>query len=79
MAGVEHGADALVALAQEAEVGHPLVVEDPRQVAAAGVGVEHDDDVVGPGPLGDLDRGGDRHAAGAADEDALDLGRPGGR
>ena len=46
-AGVEHGADAQVALAEEAVGGHPLVVEDPRQVAPAGVGDEDDDQVVG--------------------------------
>ena len=74
MAAVEHGADALVALAEEAVVGHPLVVEHARQVAAAGVRVEHDDDVVGCRRLGDADRRRDGHATGAADEDALDLG-----
>ena len=73
---LEHRADAVVALADEAEVRHPLVVEHPGQVAAAGVRVEHDDDVVGSGPPGDLDRGGDGHAAGAADEDALGLRAP---
>ncbi len=62
-----------VALAQEPVVRHPLVVEHARQVAAARVGVEHHDDVVGPGPLRHLDRGGDGHAAGSTDQDALDL------
>jgi hypothetical protein len=47
-----------VALDQEAEVRHPLVVEHPRQVPAPRVGVEHHDDVVGPASLGHLDRGG---------------------
>ena len=77
-AGVEHGADAQVALAEEAEAGQPVVVEDPRQVAAAGVGDEHDDEVVGAELLAQLHGGGHGQAARAADEDALLARRPGG-
>ena len=33
---------------EEAVVGHPLVVEDLGQVAAAAVGQQHDDDASGP-------------------------------
>ena len=64
--------------AQEAEVGHPLVVVELRQVAAAGVGDEHDDDGVGTELAADLERRPHRGAARAADEDALLARHPAG-
>ena len=60
----------------EAVVGHPVVVEDLAEVAATAVGQQHDHDVVGGQPLGDPQRRDDRHAAGAADEQALLAGQP---
>ncbi len=63
---------------QEAVVRHPLVVEDLAEVAAAAVGEQHHDDVVGPEALRDLQGPDDRHAAGAADEQALLLGEAAG-
>ena len=56
---------------EKPEVGHPLVVEHARQIAAAGVGVEHDDDVVGLGGLCDPNRGRDSEATGTADQDSF--------
>ncbi len=53
---------------EEAVVGHPLVVEDLAQVAAASVGQQHHDDVIRLGIPGDLERGDHGHAAGAASQ-----------
>ena len=61
---------------EEAVVGHPLVVEDLAQVAAAAVGQQHDHDVVLGQLLGRPQRGDDGHAAGAADQQALLAGQP---
>jgi hypothetical protein len=72
----QHVADAQVALLQEPEVGHPLIVEDARQVAATGVGIEDDDDVVGRRSTGDAQRGGHGHPTRAADQDALVARQP---
>ena len=68
---VEDGGDAEIARAHEAEVGHPLVVEDPREVAAAGVGDEHDDDVVFGRLVRDAHGGSDGGAARPTDEETL--------
>ena len=57
---------------EEAVLAHPRVGVDLRQVLPAGVGQQHDDDRVRVvDPAGDLERGVDGGAAGAADQDAL--------
>ena len=74
-----HVADGLPAVGlQKAVVGHPLVVEDFRQVALARVGQQHHDHRVRAGLGGDLQRGNDGHAAGAADQQPLLAGQPAG-
>lgn len=77
---VQHVGDAgaRAGVLEEAVVGHPLVVEDLAEVAAAAVGEQYDDDVVLAEPGGHLQRRHDRHAAGAADQQALLLGEPAG-
>ena len=74
----EHVADDGSLGAQEAHVEHPLVVEDLREVAAAGVGQQHDHDVARAELARDLERGVHRGAARAADEQALALRHPAG-
>ena len=61
---------------QEAVAGHPVVVEDPRQVAPARVGDQHHDQVARAEAAADLERGRHRGAARAADEQALLAGHP---
>ena len=63
---------------REAVGAHPLVVEDLAEVAAAAVGQQHDDDVVGAGGCRGLERRDDGHAARPADEDALLAGEAAG-
>ena len=48
---------------QEAEAAHPVVVEDLGEVATAGIGREHDDEVVRGALVSDLQRCSDRRAA----------------
>ena len=72
----EHVARARAVAADEAEVHHPVVVEDLRQVAAAGVGEQHDDDRLGTELPADDERGVHRGAARPADEQALLAGDP---
>ena len=63
---------------EEAVLAHPRVGVDLRQVGAAAVGEDHDHDhrvrILDLG--GDLQRGVQRQAAGAAGEDALQLREP---
>jgi hypothetical protein len=63
-------------LGEEAVVGHPLVVEDLRQVAAAAVGQQHDDHRVRAGRLGHPQRGRDREPGRAAGEQRFLPGQP---
>ena len=56
---------------REAVGAHPLVVEDLAEVAAAAVGQQHHDHVVGAGGCRGLERRDHGHAARPADEDAL--------
>ena len=51
---------------EEAVIGHPLVVENLAEVAAAPVGQQHNDDIVRRGGLGDAERGDDGDATGTA-------------
>ncbi|CKO52484.1 Uncharacterised protein [Mycobacterium tuberculosis] len=64
------------AAAQEPIGRHPRVVEDFRHVAPAAVGQQDDDQRVGPGFLGDLERGNHRHPARPADQHRLFAGQP---
>ena len=62
---------------QEAVGGHPLVVEDRRQVAAATVGQQHDDHASsGPASAATCAAAHDGHPAGAADQQRLLAGQP---
>ncbi len=63
---------------EEAEVGHPLVVVELRQVAPAGVWEQHDDHRIRSGVAPDLEGRPHRGAAGPADEEALLPGDPSG-
>jgi len=70
LAGQNGGDDRLVRRRfEEAVLVHPLVVEDLREVAAAGVGQQDDDQVVRIELARDADRGDDREPAGAADQE----------
>jgi len=59
---VERITDGRTIFFEEAETRHPLVVEHLRQVAAAGVGDENDDQVIGVG-FGGHDPGGSNGGA----------------
>ena len=66
-----------VARRQEAVVGHPRVVEDLGEVAAAAVGQQHDDHGVGGRASAATRSGRDRrHPARAADQQPLLAGQP---
>jgi hypothetical protein len=61
---------------QEPVVGHPVVVEDLGQVAAAAVGQQDHDHVVRTGPVRGLQRGHHGQPAGPADQQRLLPGQP---
>src|SRR5207344_2205344 len=63
---------------QEAVVGHPFVVEDLRQIAAAAVRQQDDHDIVGSGPLGRAYGRDCGHPTRATHENALLPGQPAG-
>ena len=65
-----HRAEALLR-AEEAHVAHPLVVVALAEIAVAGVGDDHEDDLARAETARDVERAVHRGAGGAAGEDAL--------